>query len=430
LNPTIVLSLLLLTDCLDLHASARAPKPEAPSPEKLRPHRRVSPAQMKATRPVLAKRKPSSVRPPAPVDLEQTRTVAARLKQASEAKKSLPPPRPGGPNDAPTTPPPSAVPPGELAPWGSEAAPSTPMAPVNRILAEKAFQAGKAFVRANNMKDAAVELQRAATLFPAIEYELWASWTSMRADKAGESTHAAAVRALAEKAIEQDPSLGFAYFVLGHLALRSFDAARARELFAKARALDPATTSEAKDVRLKNAAKDEAVAPPAGADAAASTSDARADAGEPSPELAQVEEQGPNTRPSLTEPGGAPASSSSAEAPAVESDARASSRGAAMPTPRRRMLIALAAAAAIAILLMIAARKSEGPPKASVNASPASASASAPAPPPPSASAAPNAISLDDDEDASRASDAASAPDTKRDASTFPPAASPSTNDE
>ena len=59
--------------------------------------------------------------------------------------------------------------------------------------------------------------------------------------------------ALAEKAIEQDPSLGFAYFVLGHLALQKRDAPRARELFAKARALDPATTSDARDVRFKPA---------------------------------------------------------------------------------------------------------------------------------------------------------------------------------
>src|SRR5207244_8037748 len=137
-------------------------------------------------------------------------------KQASEAKKTLPPTPSDEPVEAPI-PPPAKV--GELALWtGDTGGPSTPIAPVNRILAEKAFQAGKAFVRANNMKDAAVELARAAALFPAIEYELWAKWTAMRADKEGDAKHVAPVKALAEKALEQDPSLGFAYFVLGHLA--------------------------------------------------------------------------------------------------------------------------------------------------------------------------------------------------------------------
>jgi hypothetical protein len=330
-DPTIVLSVLLLTDCLDLHATARAPRAAlppapAPTPEKLRPLRRVSPsAGMKAVRSI-KKKAPSSVRPPAPADIEQTRNVAARLKQATEAKKSMPPP---SAHDAPTTPPPPpSAKVGELALWSPEgAAPSTPMAPVNRILAEKAFQAGKAFVRANNMKDAAAELARAAQLFPAIEYELWAKWTAMRADKAGEAKHVPAVKALAEKAIEQDPSLGFAYFVLGHLALRSFDAARARELFAKARALDPATTSEAKDVRLKSSAgkdEDEANAK-SEARKSSAEADSRhtpdADATPPSSKkpAAASDDQGPATRPSA----------SGAEAPAVEADAPVSSRRAA-----------------------------------------------------------------------------------------------------
>jgi hypothetical protein len=426
LDPTIVLSLLLLTDCLDLHASARpvkasvpsvpAPPPSKPGSDKLRPLRRVSPALgMKAVRPVLAKKKVSSVRPPAANELEQTRTMATRLKEAKEAKKSLPLP---DPNEAPTTPPPppSSGKLGELALWPGEAAPSTPMAPVNRILAEKAFQAGKAFVRANNMKDAASELARAATLFPAIEYELWAKWTAMRADKEGDAKHVGPVKALAEKALEQDPSLGFAYFVLGHLALRSRDATRAKELFAKARSLDPATTSEAKDVRLKDAAANTEGAPAA--------EPAKATASEPA---AAEDDHGPNTRPSVGERVVAPAatsSASSAEAPAVEADAPASRR-APKAMPRRNMFLALGGAAVLAIIGIIATRKNE---TATPNATPP-ATVSTPVPPPPSAftpapsasaSAEASAISLDEDEEAG----AAKAHDTKSDASIFPADAS------
>jgi hypothetical protein len=428
-DPTIVLALLLLTDCLDLHASARAAKPSTPSVpapsskpsgDKLRPLRRVSPAMgIKAVRPVLARKKPSSVRPPAASELEQTRHMAARLKEAKEAKRSLPPPA-SGPNEAPTTPPPapSSGKLGELALWSGEAAPSTPMAPVNRILAEKAFQAGKAFVRANNMKDAASELARAAALFPAIEYELWARWTAMRADKEGDAKHVGPVRALAEKAIEQDPSLGFAYFVLGHLALRSRDAARAKELFAKARSLDPATTSEAKDVRLKDAA--------ANTEAATSAKPAKETAPEAAP--AADEDHGPNTRPSVGARVVAPAatsSASSAEAPAVEADTPASSRRGPPAMRRRKMFVALGGAAVLAIIGIMATRKNESTtpnaaPPASIS-SPVPAASSAFTPPPPaSGSADPSAISLDDDEEAG----AAKAPDTKTDASIFPADAS------
>lgn len=448
-NPTVVLSLLLLTDCLDLHASARPARAAAASAsEKLRPLRRITPAAgQKAIRPIARKKAPSSVRPPAPADIEQTRSVAARLRQASEAKKSPPPPGPGpSQNERTTTPPPPPAPPpappsaekvGELALWAGDPSPSTPMAPVNRILAEKAFQAGKAFLRANNMKDAASELARAATLFPAIEYELWASWTAMRADKTAEARHVPAVKALAEKAIEQDPSLGFAYFVLGHLALRSFDAARARELFAKARALDPATTSEAKDVRLKNAepnASTETPAdPPAQSKAEAGEAvDAAPPPSKKKPAATALDDEPPNSRPSGT------------EAPAVEADAPTSSRGAPKPMPRRNMLVFAFAGAVLATVIAVAAtRKNEG---ATTPAASASSPSAAVVPPPAvssvssvsaasaSASADPNAISLDEDEDASPAPSAvpdapekkaASAPDTKAAVTIFPDASAP-----
>jgi hypothetical protein len=91
------------------------------------------------------------------------------------------------------------------------------------------------------------------------------------------------------------------------------------------------------------------------------------------------------------------------------------------------MYLALGGAALLAIIGIIATRKNEtttspsnAPPQASVSAPvPPPASAFMPAPSS-SASADPNAISLDDDEEAG----AAKTPDTKRDASISPTDAS------
>src|SRR5690606_17248901 len=159
------------------------------------------------------------------------------------------------------------------------------------------------------------------------EYELWATWTAMRADKEGEAKHVPAVKALAEKAIEQDPSLGFAYFVLGHLSLRSFDAVRARELFAKARALDPATTSAAKDVRLKNAATKDDDAKPAAAAAAAAAA-AKEAPPEPPPAASETSSE-------------ASSEASAADAAPTELAARVSTPGGARPPSRRNVLVAI-----------------------------------------------------------------------------------------
>jgi len=234
---------------------------------------------------------------------------------------------------------------------------------VNRLLAEQAFQAGKAHVRANDMKAAAVELKKAAELFPQIEYELWAAWTAMRADKDGEAGHVAHVKQLAETAIEQDPSLGFAYFALGHLALRAFDANRAKELFAKARALDPAASTEAKDVRLK-AKEKEAKAPSAPPPA-------------PSPEEKKEEEK-------QVEPE-APV----AAAPVPETAAPA-------PPSRTKVIAAVAAVAVIAIVAALISSRSSDAPKGTKTSQTATPAVDASAAPPDNK----NAISLDDDDDA------------------------------
>jgi hypothetical protein len=120
------------------------------------------------------------------------------------------------------------------------------------LLAEKAYQAGKKLVRAHRLAEAAAELKRAASLYKAVEYDLWAAWAAARADARGDGSHLEALRAVAELAIEQDTERGFATFVLGHIAKRRGDDAGAAELFARARVLDPEVdTIDAWEVRLQ-----------------------------------------------------------------------------------------------------------------------------------------------------------------------------------
>lgn len=135
-------------------------------------------------------------------------------------------------------------------PSGSPPAPSAPA--IAPLLAERAYQAGKKLVRAHRLADAVVELTRAASLYPAVEYDLWAAWAAARADARGEDGHAETLRAVANLAIEQDTERGFATFVLAHLARRSGDTASAQVLFAKARAIDPeVATIDAWDRRMR-----------------------------------------------------------------------------------------------------------------------------------------------------------------------------------
>ncbi|HSO30928.1 MAG TPA: DUF4388 domain-containing protein, partial [Labilithrix sp.] len=129
--------------------------------------------------------------------------------------------------------------------------PETPRTKVAPLLAEKAYQAGKRLVRANRLGEAVLELRRAAELHPAVEYGLWATWAAARADEENEDAHAGALRAIAELAIAEDTERGFATFVLGHLARRRGEEAKAVALFERARALDPEAIEPGWDARLR-----------------------------------------------------------------------------------------------------------------------------------------------------------------------------------
>jgi hypothetical protein len=113
-----------------------------------------------------------------------------------------------------------------------------PLAP---LLAEKAYQAGKKLVRAGHMEEGAAELKRAASLYSAVEYDLWAAWAEARADAQGEGAHVEKLRAVAELAIAQDTERELATLVLEHLAKRPRKDAKV-EADAKAEALPMAPT--------------------------------------------------------------------------------------------------------------------------------------------------------------------------------------------
>jgi hypothetical protein len=215
----VVLAALLLTEALDLHRGPTAVRP------------------MGAAR-ALARTPMTKAKGPAKLSAEEQ--ASAKAKAEADAHAAV----------AAFTAPLAGEPFVEPVPDSSPRMPSgAKMAP---LLAEKAFQTGKKLVRAHRLAEGVAELRRAASLYKAVEYELWAAWGEARADARGEDAHVDTLRAVAELAIEQDTERGFATFVLGHLAKRGGDDARAAELFARARAIDPdVATIDAWDVRLR-----------------------------------------------------------------------------------------------------------------------------------------------------------------------------------
>lgn len=220
----VVLASLLVTECLDLHARPRGQRAAWP------PAPRSSRTLAALNAPPSSRRRPQSnrpaVHPQSTADREATQRLAARMKDARDAKKSLPPTA------------------SEIA--TADAVPSTA-----RLLAERAFQAGKRLLRANEIAKAAVELRDAAVTYPAAEYELWASWAEARRDP--EQADLAKLREAAQQMVAQDPECAFAYIALGHVALAEGKEDAAAPLLARARALDPDSASVGLDVRLRAA---------------------------------------------------------------------------------------------------------------------------------------------------------------------------------
>ena len=181
------------------------------------------------------------------LDLRATAAAGRISTVPRPAPRSRPPASPPASAPAPASTPAPAPAPSSA----SHVGPETPKAPMAPLLAEKAYQTGKRLVRANRLPEAVVELRRAAALYGAVEYDLWAKWAASRADEENEDRHAGPLRAVAELAIAEDTERGFATFVLGHLARRKGELAKAEALFERARSLDPEAIESGWEARLR-----------------------------------------------------------------------------------------------------------------------------------------------------------------------------------
>jgi len=93
-----------------------------------------------------------------------------------------------------------------------------------KIVAERSFHLGKAHLERGDATAAKAEFWRAHQLDPGMaEYELYLGWLTLR----GDEQRAAELESIAIRAKRQAPELGFASYVLSHLALLRGDVDRA-----------------------------------------------------------------------------------------------------------------------------------------------------------------------------------------------------------
>ena len=125
----------------------------------------------------------------------------------------------------------------------------SPGSPAAKLRGERAFLEGKAHMAQGREAQAKAEIWRAHRLVPtAAEYELYLAWLTHR----GDERRAAELESVALRAKRQDPELGFASYVLAHLALLRGDVeraeaeqARAQRLGVSQKATDELTASSA-----------------------------------------------------------------------------------------------------------------------------------------------------------------------------------------
>lgn len=106
--------------------------------------------------------------------------------------------------------------------------------------AATAFRRGVAYLRVGNLELAREEIEKAAAAIDHPEYALYRAWTEVAGREAPHS--AAVLQPLADatrRALEHDPTLAFAYFVVGYLQLWQNDRVSAELAFRRAAKLDP-----------------------------------------------------------------------------------------------------------------------------------------------------------------------------------------------
>jgi hypothetical protein len=121
-----------------------------------------------------------------------------------------------------------------------------------KIMAERVFQQGVAHLRAGRYRDAAPYLEQASKMMTANEeYKLYARWCGLRVR--GETGHPLIrqeLKRLATSAAKSDPNLGFAYAVLGEVAMEEGDNAQAFRHLLRATKLDPELLEAHRQLRI------------------------------------------------------------------------------------------------------------------------------------------------------------------------------------
>jgi hypothetical protein len=135
-----------------------------------------------------------------------------------------------------------------------------PLGPrVARISAEDAFQSGRSHLREDMPDRALPYLRRAVDLCPeAIEFQLclrWAEWITLDREAQDRATAQRELLRLATQLVDEQPEIGFGYYVLGQFARSKGDDEHATKLFRRALAFDPDLTDAARQLRLARTPK-------------------------------------------------------------------------------------------------------------------------------------------------------------------------------
>jgi hypothetical protein len=200
---------------------------------------RLQPAELRATRALDGKRSVAELLEAPELEAEATARVLLVLKLALDLEWSE---TPGGPGDASDSSPTHSVPAttlGRIHPRSVRMTlPQPPSA--KETEAATAFRRGVAYLRVGKLDLARAEIVKAASAIDHPEYRLYERWTEVAGRTA---PHAAPVLQpladAARRALEHDPTMAFAYFVVGHLHLWQKDNLNAELAFRRAAKLDP-----------------------------------------------------------------------------------------------------------------------------------------------------------------------------------------------
>lgn len=119
------------------------------------------------------------------------------------------------------------------------------------LLAEQAFQRGRAHLEAERSAQATAAFKRAQELAPQNpEFALLATWCETRGRVWADEGVAEDLKKRAALAVTRDPNLAFGYHILGYVAFAAQDLERAKKFFTRALKLDPALKDAQRHLRL------------------------------------------------------------------------------------------------------------------------------------------------------------------------------------